>query len=514
MLTQVAKNFFTNFITSNKIQNGGLEYMQVSLVSSFRPSNYNSIRALRKQQDVPAGQEEKQTVNFTGMTNLLGKRVFVDGQKDVVEVIKKRLENGQTSQVVGKLPGFIFERLPKENRPEAIKEILAAFSEVANEIRHYWPEVADYNMSLLKRPESANKVLNDVFKKHGVIDIMDSVNLKFIEDGPRKKVFKIDGLRADNFDEDELVFKVFKKLGDKHWHSLKRYGNYAELNADNYWAKNVGHHSQRGKFYVGDMESGYEISKYIDEDSRKAMNIVDEHLFGLQDTNGCHSLKGYRVSGGGLAVVNRIKNAFKSSRVVMAKVKAKAPEERLAYWEAKFTDKRTSPHEKAGLAPGIKYMENKTELIDKCLELKQPVVDQALAYLLKYLPENEAKVYYEKLMKTGDETTQVILMNEIPLLAKKRIPGVEIDDNVRVALGDVIKEKVYDYYLISEKYVKPSTQEHLASFTHLLPEDKFLEQYRYLLKLHDKSVYDRLEWKKNALPDNYLQMARQAWQAF
>ena len=47
--------------------------------------------------------------NFTGLTKLMKKRIYTDGKKDILNIIKKR--RPEQSTIVGQLPGGIFEKL-------------------------------------------------------------------------------------------------------------------------------------------------------------------------------------------------------------------------------------------------------------------------------------------------------------------------------------------------------------------------------------------------------------------
>ena len=161
----------------------------------------------------------------------------------------------------------------------------------------------------------------------------------------------------------------------------------------------------------------------------------------------------------------------------------------------------------AALALGIKYLDNKKFYIDKCLEKNLSEVNQAIAYGLKYLPYDDAVKYFEQLANTNDKITQIILFNEIPLLAKRKDESVEIKDDINAALCEIIPERIYDYYMIAEKYAKPETIEHLASFIHLLPQEKIKEQYDKLASIDNYALQDRLIWKMTLLPKKFIPYA-------
>ena len=209
-----------------------------------------------------------------------------------------------------------------------------------------------------------------------------------------------------------------------------------------------------------------------------------------------------------MRVVNHIKNSSKIARITLEKFKKMNQKERVEYWQSRFKDKNNTDGKKAGLALGIKYLDNKNFYIDKCLEMDNPVICRALAYVLKYLPYEDAIKYFEILMNKKhrrgseeyiDNITQVILLNEIPLLAKHKAGSMEMQDDINAVLGEIIPERIYDYYMIAEKYATPETVEHLASFVHLLPANKVKQQYRKLTNIRNEALQERLLWKFNFL---------------
>ena len=70
-------------------------------------------------------------VQFTGLTRRMEREMYIDGKKDILEIINERGENKST--VVGQLPPGIFYRLPKENRTQAITEIMNTFNRAITE---------------------------------------------------------------------------------------------------------------------------------------------------------------------------------------------------------------------------------------------------------------------------------------------------------------------------------------------------------------------------------------------
>ena len=449
---------------------------------------------------------------FGGLTKALKNKIYLDGQKDIEKMLLKK---PNTYPGVGQLPNFIFKKLPAENRREAIREILGVFDKIANTIRDYSPQGDGWIMdrSLRYRPIEVNKLLEDILRKYNIITKWDDIDIKYIDQGGKGKVFKLDGLR-DPDTEDEYVIKVFHQLKGKEWHPFKSHGCYAEINNGMYWREHEGHDTHRGKFFFANLGSGYIVSKFLDEDVTLPKRVVPEYNYGIKCTdeekdgpiNGYNRIKGYNYDYGGMRVVNRLKNGNKVARKTLKKIKSLDTNEKLSYWNDIYSNYRSTGSELAGIALGIKYMENKNYHIDRCLELKNVTVNRALGYVLKYLDNYEDQLnYFEKLLiasnekSTKDAETQIILFNEIPLLAKRKEKGTILHDDINASLKEIFPEKIYDYYMISEKYAQPETVEHLASFVHLLPRNKVKQQYIKLTNFINPALQERLLWKLSFL---------------
>lgn len=451
-------------------------------------------------------ENKNQYSNFKGLTKTLKNKIFIDGQKDIEKIL---LNKAKTNPVVGQLPNFIFQKLPKENKREAILEILKVFDDVANTIRDFCTTNTKFIFEHKKkyRPDSVNKMLTDVLKKYKILYPWDEVEVQYIDQGGKGKVFKLEGLR-DPDTEDEYVIKVFHQIKGKEWHPFKSHGCYAEINNGIYWRNQEGHDTHRGKFFFGSLGSGYIVSKFLDEDVALPKRIVPEYKYGIKCTdeekegviNGYNRIKGYNYDYGGMRVVNRLKNSDKVARKQLEKIKAMSPRERITYWNDVYSERKNSDSDFAGIALGIKYLDNKNHYIDRCLKLNKPKVDQALAYVLKYLDNYDDQLkYFEKLAQRKDEVTQIILFNEIPLLAKRKDENKVMQDDINASLHEIFPEKIYDYYMIAERHATPETIEHLASFVHLLPTNKIKQQYIKISNIQNYALQERLLYKLNYL---------------
>lgn len=185
----------------------------------------------------------------------------------------------------------------------------------------------------------------------------------------------------------------------------------------------------------------------------------------------------------------------------------------LCNWQRLFAVKQNKDDVRAGLALAIKYLpeEYKKICIEQCLELNSSKVNQALAYLLKYLQYEDSLPYFEQLLQTKDIKTQVILLNEIPLMAKKLKPDAkkkDIKDDLLSQLAEIVPERIERCYNLAERYVCPEAVEHLASFVHLLPSQHIPKQYETLAKMDNEFLHERLLYTLVRVPNFFADDAK------
>ena len=156
--------------------------MFISPIASFKTNNRNFNSRLSHQE-----KQKDNSPNFNGLTKALKNKIYIDGQKDIEIMLHKK---AKTNPIVGQLPNFIFKKLPKENRREAILEILRIFDDVTNTIRTYCETNTDFVFEHKKkyRPDSVNKMLTDVFKKYKILYPWDDIELQYLDQGGKGKV--------------------------------------------------------------------------------------------------------------------------------------------------------------------------------------------------------------------------------------------------------------------------------------------------------------------------------------
>ena len=463
--------------------------MQILPISS---TYCNSI--FRKDAPEPNSNKGRQ-VNFKNMTRVISKEVY---GKNAYPIISQLRENETGIRgLVGELPEIISMKLTAKNQESGTREILSAFDQVAHMIRNF-SRRAIPDEAMLKgykvqdftdfyRPLETEGLLNEVFHKYDIIPKKENIELQFNnKKGHSSKGFLIKGLHDSlGINDDDFFIKVFNNVGEDC---------YRELNCAQYWMTNVGSNTQKGKFYFGNLDSGYMVEKYIDEDCRPPARFVSIYSRGLgydgiteyeplpddmrlvkNYTRYTHSnndkftkgnLKGYNYRWSGIVVVNKIKHKFDKAREWMENVRDHEPATMLDYWNTQFSGSKSidskNEDKLAGLTLGIKNLAKKNlnynEPSEKALAMRNDKIDQALCYVLKYLPEEDAKHYFGILAQRENSETQNILFGEIGLLAKYRDKNVEVKDDINVALKDIVPSKLREYCEIASEYCLPENK--------------------------------------------------------
>lgn len=461
-------------------------------------------------QIIPINTTNNNRMSFQGVTKKLSHHIFIDGKKDICAMLNR---TKPTNTYLGELPPVMFYSLPKVGKEAAIKEIYSTFAQAANTIRDFVPSIQSANSEYKnRRPEAVVKTLKDMFVKYGILNEDSPFDIKFLGAGEYKKAFKLDGVK-DKITGEELCFKIFHVVDrTPEWHKYKSHGVDAELNISATWKKQNGIYTQRGKFYFGDINSGFFVDKFIDKNVEPPRRIVDEYDFGYKTTdefkggNGHNKLYDYSIDPGGVRVVNRVKNESAIARYVLRKIKQTPKPFRELEW-SKFLykyDNLDKRQREAGLAISIKHLPNKNKHVENCLAFNNSFADEGIAYALKYLDEKSAEKYFEILMKRNDPITQTVLMNEIPLLSKERLKNEASIDDLDIPKGKINSDVLARFYRIAEKYVLPEVEEHLASYMHLLPKDQMMPEADKLIAKNDYNVNDRLLHKiKFVKEDDY-----------
>ena len=431
--------------------------------------------------------------SFKGLTKKLAHKIYIDGKLDIAKMIEKSQPKNTN---VGKLPPIFFNAIKPEERKEKIKQIWKLFCEVADEIRDFRSFLSDNrDEQINRRPQSVVDKLKKIFIDLNLIKKEDSFDLHFLGEGNYKKAYRFDGIQDPKTGE-RICIKVFHVVDNSpEWHKYKTHGNYAELNISNYWRKTKGVRTQRGKFYFGDIQHGFFVDKYIDETVNKPKKIIDESYIGLKltdevkDNIGHNRLYGYSIDPGGPRVVNRIKNESRIARRIFNHIKNTPKKYREQEWYKILANRKVNKqHKQAGLAIAIKHLNKRSAAFDTCLDFNDVFTDIGLAYVLKYQKEHNALKYFKILLQRNNPTTQTVLLNEIPLIARKKVK----QDDLNVPKGEINSIKLLQYYKIAQENVLPEVEEHLASLIHLLPDEYVIAEAKKLISKNNYQINDRL----------------------
>ena len=403
-----------------------------------------------------------QNIAFSGLSDRMGKKIYNGFYDMAVLFPREKTKN----PIVGKLPKYFEKRirLVTNDIKSAAEEIMGTFAQVSDELRTFQPDTYSTMEELKnKRHNSTVKKLKAVLNKYRIISKFDDFNLKYLDKGGKGAVWKLDGLRfVDGINEDEFVIKVFhtKSIQQNEYH-----GCYPEINAAQYWMKNLGFETNRGKFYWGDVHEAYMINKYIDEDVRLPKIKTIPYNYGVKFTDEdlvhIHNVcKQYSYDWGGGVVINQVINSNKFARKVMHDIQKQPEEHRIMQWLKRFQWKPQGNYDSkyAGLALSIQHLHPQYKI--KCFKYifnkRGKYTDRALAYTLKYIPTDVALKYYEALAKSAeDNVLKEILRNEIPLLATKDEYLPQIKDDLIVM--DSVSKSYKDKYIDKEKLEKYNT---------------------------------------------------------
>ena len=145
------------------------------------------------QQNAGSLKEKQSSPSFVGLTKRMKKKTYIDGQKDIKEFVDKRKDK---SLMVGKLPGFMFAKLPADKKEEAIKEIYDAFDIVSNDLRDF-DESKVYTIDEItkRRNKSTVETLENVLRKYNILGRWDDFDIVYLGKGGKGAGYKLEGLR-------------------------------------------------------------------------------------------------------------------------------------------------------------------------------------------------------------------------------------------------------------------------------------------------------------------------------
>ncbi len=325
----------------------------------------------------------KDLVNFTGLNRVLSKNTYeyTINIEELSEIYPK--SNG----IVGNLPPAWIAKIPKENREKVIKELFNDLKPIINEFRE-----SENEQFMQERIKTA-------LIQAGIVKNQENFKMEFLGEGTYGKAYKLNNILGADY-----IIKIFKKLNknlDKGLDDM--HGNYIEQSRALYWQKQAGFNTQMIRFYFGDIDAGYMVNKFIDEDTPKSDKFVYPEIVGLHSSDigkEYNEINGTQYDWGGFRIIissQRIKD--KKIKKLIKDILEKSVNQRKEIFEQYFTS--TDKGIKLVLSSMIEYLpeHQRARYFHNLLENADSEVKNALAARIYNLPEEERTSCFRELLE-------------------------------------------------------------------------------------------------------------------
>ncbi|MDD3237130.1 MAG: hypothetical protein PHV37_03435 [Candidatus Gastranaerophilales bacterium] len=338
--------------------------------------------------------------SFTGLTNDLKKKIYENNSEINIVSLKNPKANG----TAGTLPPEWMAKIPKEQRQNTIKIFYSEMKDIPETLRKY-----DYTTRAKKK---ASKKLTKAFYNAGLIDKKQKLELNERGRGSAGYGYKIDGLNGKT----DYIIKVFHTYTDND----RQTGPYIEINRALYWQKNAGHNSNRTNFYFGDLDSGYMVTKFINDKTPKPKHNTNPLLLGLvpRDDGEGNTINGYKIDYGyldkygmtlaGDKVYELTGPLAENKNARFAFKKLFESQDKNQTWNNLLTNPKYKNKSdiKAGMVLAIDFMENKeekyTQMYESLNSIKSAkeadILERALVQKLELAPQNKIADYAKEMM--------------------------------------------------------------------------------------------------------------------
>ncbi len=354
-----------------------------------------------------------QKTSFTGLTTYLQKTVFSPAD------VKKLAEKVCKNNFVGNLPQEWIEKIPKQQRPQTIKEVFEGFRNFAH--------LVDTN------PQVALTNLETTLKNAKILSVDKSIKLKFEGSGTYGRVYRLDGLENQKTGE-QYVIKMYNENGNH----AQANGIFAELNRGGlYWPKAAGNNTQMVRTFFGDLESGFAVNKFIDDSLETPKRIIPSKLVGLESyddlpkqnlLNNLYSLNvinGHVVDHGCLRVVCPELTNSKDARYVIKKIFLTPKDTAFDKWIEFLSNPayKNDTNVKVALVEALEYLQpsDRTKGFEELLKRfsKNQHIRKYLAKNIKFIQDEDFTQCYSKLWKISETPQKIELLENIGKLPEK-----------------------------------------------------------------------------------------------
>ena len=418
----------------------------------------------------PLNSFNKYLVNFTGLNRTISKTAYKSAKS-----IKSELDNCPRSNgVVGNLPSEWINKIPKSSRESIIKELYDNFKIIINEFR------------VKANAKETAQNLSKALKKAGILNSNENVTMEKLGNGNFGKGYHLKGVSDGN-----LMIKVFDSNSFQSFGEDVN-GNYPEINRAACWQKNAGKNTQMVRFHFGDINAGYMVNKYVNEETPIAKRYVAPEVYGLSSTdvaevgqlNGKNMINGFQIDYGGLKVlcsdIFRNKEAQTSIKNIMA-----------------------APIEKK-----LELLKNTNNMVKKIL------VGSTTA-----LSDEEYVVCFKRLAQNADNELKASLADKLSVLPKAEMASYfkQFAHKADNELKKVLAAKLYclpdaEQVVYFKKFAKNADnnmKEVLAGKLYCLPETEMVVYFKQFANSADDKMKKILAAKVTFLPESERAVCRQ-----
>ena len=196
-------------------------------------------------------------ISFTGLTSSLRKTIYK--RKNIEKLITAYPES---DGFVGSLIPEWLDKISKEQRQEALREISSKFSEA----------IGQRNNRIFG--QKTEDTIREVLCKYGIITPETKVKFSSMGVSDMAELYKL------QVGEKQYVTKIFPKISGIYTESG---GNLVEQNHALYM--NAGKKTNWAKFHFGNLKDGYMITDYIKDRKKAAESVIDIGKIGLEYTD-------------------------------------------------------------------------------------------------------------------------------------------------------------------------------------------------------------------------------------
>ncbi len=410
------------------------------MIINFSPSfsfnkNINKPYLERKPTQYLSQNKNLINPNFKGLSKDLGKKLY----EDATTISQASYKHPKSQGVAGNLPPSWIQNIPKSERKEKINKLYSDMSRIPDILRK--GEFSD------RAAKKASKKLTKALIEASIIDKKTKLELKKLGRGSAGYGYLIEGMPTG----EKFVIKIYHSFDPNN----RQTGPNIEINRAIYWKKNAGSNNQRVKFYFGDIDSGYMVTKFVDENTKPPKKFVNPLLLGIiPRDDGSNKIAGHHIDYGyldkyGITVakdriieLQGILSENKDARFAFRRIYNCENKEECWNELTKDNKFKNKTGIKIGLTlaldlidtPGEKYAELYKESKKISNKNEYYTFKKALAQKIEHAPQDKIQEYCKELIMCGEEIMSILKTKTYYI----KDPGIKNE----------IEKTIDDYYKI------------------------------------------------------------------